>query len=173
MGRWISGLLTGDLGNSYVYSTPVLELIPERLALTVPLAVMAMVLTTVLALAVGVYAASHHNRARRRRRDGRHPGRHRDPQLLVRHPADPAVLGAAALVLGRRLSRLGGRGRAGRHQVAAAAGDLAGRGAGGDPGARHALGGAGGAARGLRAHRARQGPVAARDACGATCCATR
>lgn len=62
-GSWISGLLTGELGNSYVYSTPVLELVLERLTLTVPLAVMAMVLTTVLALVVGVYAAAHHNRA--------------------------------------------------------------------------------------------------------------
>ena len=61
-GAWIGGLLTGNLGNSYVYSTPVLELVLERLALTIPLAVMAMVLTTVLALAVGVYAASRHNR---------------------------------------------------------------------------------------------------------------
>jgi len=48
-GSWITGLLTGDLGNSYVYSTPVLELVLERLTLTVPLAVMAMALTTVLA----------------------------------------------------------------------------------------------------------------------------
>ena len=62
-GSWIAGMLTGNLGNSYVYSTPVLELVLERLKLTVPLAVMAMAMTTVLALAVGVYAASHHNRA--------------------------------------------------------------------------------------------------------------
>ncbi|MBP8102339.1 MAG: ABC transporter permease, partial [Burkholderiaceae bacterium] len=62
-GSWIAGMLTGNLGNSYVYSTPVLELVLERLTLTVPLAVMAMAMTTVLALAVGVYAASHHNRA--------------------------------------------------------------------------------------------------------------
>jgi peptide/nickel transport system permease protein len=61
-GAWISGMVTGQLGNSYVYSTPVVELVLERLALTVPLALMAMVLTTVLALAVGVYAASRHNR---------------------------------------------------------------------------------------------------------------
>jgi peptide/nickel transport system permease protein len=61
-GAWLGGLLTGQLGNSYVYSTPVLELVLERLTLTVPLALMAMVLTTVLALAVGVYAASRHNR---------------------------------------------------------------------------------------------------------------
>jgi peptide/nickel transport system permease protein len=61
-GSWITGMLTGDLGNSYAYSTPVLELVLERLSLTVPLAVMAMALTTILALAVGVYAASRHNR---------------------------------------------------------------------------------------------------------------
>ena len=60
---WVVGMLTGDLGVSYTYSSPVLEIILERLALTVPLAFMAMLLTTVLALTVGIYAASHHNRA--------------------------------------------------------------------------------------------------------------
>ena len=59
---WAQGLLTGDLGNSYTYGTPVAELIAERLALTVPLAVMAMLLTTVLALVVGVTAAARHNK---------------------------------------------------------------------------------------------------------------
>ncbi len=60
--QWVSGLLVGDLGLSYTYSSPVLDLVLERLALTVPLALMAMVLTTVLALMVGIYAASRHNR---------------------------------------------------------------------------------------------------------------
>jgi peptide/nickel transport system permease protein len=60
--QWVSGMLVGELGISYAYSSPVLELVLERLALTVPLAVMAMALTTVLALVVGVYAASRHNR---------------------------------------------------------------------------------------------------------------
>ena len=60
--QWVSGMLAGELGTSYAYSSPVLELVLERLALTVPLAVMAMALTTVLALVVGVYAASRHNR---------------------------------------------------------------------------------------------------------------
>lgn len=59
---WISGLVTGDLGLSYAYSTPVGELVLERLALTVPLALMAMAFTTVLALAAGIYAASRHNK---------------------------------------------------------------------------------------------------------------
>ena len=60
--QWVRGMLVGELGQSYAYSSPVLELVLERLALTVPLAVMAMALTTVLALVVGVYAASRHNR---------------------------------------------------------------------------------------------------------------
>lgn len=61
-GQWIRGLLTGELGDSFAYSTPVLELLLERLALTLPLALMAMAFTTLIALAVGVFAASHHNR---------------------------------------------------------------------------------------------------------------
>jgi len=60
--HWIGGLLTGNLGDSYAYGSPVLDLILERLALTVPLAVLAMTLTTVLALIVGVTAAARHNK---------------------------------------------------------------------------------------------------------------
>jgi peptide/nickel transport system permease protein len=60
--HWISGLLSGDLGLSYAYSTPVAELVLQRLELTVPLALMAMSLTAVLALVVGIYAAAHHNK---------------------------------------------------------------------------------------------------------------
>ena len=59
---WVGGMMTGDLGNSYTYSSPVLDLVLERLALTVPLALMAMAMTTVLALCVGIYAASNHNK---------------------------------------------------------------------------------------------------------------
>jgi len=60
--HWIEGLLTGNLGDSYAYGSPVIDLILERLALTVPLALMAMALTTVLALLVGVTAAARHNK---------------------------------------------------------------------------------------------------------------
>jgi peptide/nickel transport system permease protein len=61
-GHWVGGMLTGDLGDSYAYSTPVLDLVLERLALTVPLALMAMVFTTAIALFAGVYAAARHNK---------------------------------------------------------------------------------------------------------------
>ncbi|WP_374006853.1 ABC transporter permease [Delftia lacustris] len=60
--QWLQGLLHGDMGLSYAYSTPVSDLVLERLAVTAPLAVMAMLITTVLALAAGIYAASRHNR---------------------------------------------------------------------------------------------------------------
>ena len=61
--QWLGGmLLHGDLGNSYAYGSPVLELVAERLVVTVPLALTAMTLTVVLALSAGVYAAARHNR---------------------------------------------------------------------------------------------------------------
>jgi peptide/nickel transport system permease protein len=59
---WVGGMLSGELGLSHAYSSPVAELIGERLLVTVPLALMAMTLTTALALSAGVYAASRHNR---------------------------------------------------------------------------------------------------------------
>ena len=59
---WMSGLAHGDMGMSFAYDTPVVDLVGERLAVTVPLAVMAMLLTTLLALSLGLYAASRHNR---------------------------------------------------------------------------------------------------------------
>jgi len=60
--NWVSGMLVGDLGLSYAYSTPVSELVLERLSLTVPLALMAMAITSVLALVAGIYAAARHNK---------------------------------------------------------------------------------------------------------------
>ena len=60
--HWVLGFFPGDLGNSYAYGSPVWELVGERLALTLPLAILAMALTTVLALLAGVYAASQHNK---------------------------------------------------------------------------------------------------------------
>lgn len=61
-GRWIAGLASGDMGTSVAYDTPIAELIGERLAVTAPLAALAMLLTTVIALTAGVYAASKHDR---------------------------------------------------------------------------------------------------------------
>jgi peptide/nickel transport system permease protein len=59
---WVGGLLQGRTANSLSYDTPTAELIAERLQVSLPLALMAMALTVVLALAAGLYAASRHNR---------------------------------------------------------------------------------------------------------------
>ena len=60
---WMRGLAVGELGNSVAYDVPVGQLVAERLVVTVPLALMAMLLTTALAFVFGLYAASHHGRA--------------------------------------------------------------------------------------------------------------
>jgi peptide/nickel transport system permease protein len=60
---WVGGLLRGDSAVSYAYDTPTFELIAERLQVSLPLALLAMALTVVVALAAGMYAAAHHRRA--------------------------------------------------------------------------------------------------------------
>ncbi len=60
--RWIGGLIRGDLGKSYTYGEPVSRLIADRVGLSLPLALMAIVLSTVLAIPLGVFAAARHNR---------------------------------------------------------------------------------------------------------------
>jgi len=59
---WLGDLLSLRFGVSYTYSTPVIELVQARLAITIPLAIMAMVLSAVVAFVLGVYAASRHNK---------------------------------------------------------------------------------------------------------------
>jgi peptide/nickel transport system permease protein len=59
---WIGNLLVGDFGISYAYKTPVWQMIADRLPLTYPLTLMAMLLTILLALGLGVFAAARHNK---------------------------------------------------------------------------------------------------------------
>ena len=55
---WVGGLVRGELGASYTYGVPVAQLIAERSVVSLPLALMAIVLSTVIAIPVGVFAAS-------------------------------------------------------------------------------------------------------------------
>ncbi|MBB3561962.1 peptide/nickel transport system permease protein [Rhizobium sp. BK512] len=57
-GQWLAGVFSGDLGQSYTYGVPVAGLIVERLAVTLPLAMIAIVLSVVIALPLGVLAAA-------------------------------------------------------------------------------------------------------------------
>ncbi|MBA3446105.1 MAG: ABC transporter permease [Pseudaminobacter sp.] len=60
---WAGGLLTLDFGKSYTYSVPVIDLIAERVVVSLPLAIMALVLSTVIAIPVGVFSAQRHGSA--------------------------------------------------------------------------------------------------------------
>lgn len=60
---WIGGLLSGQWGESYTYGKPVLTLIGERVLVSLPLASLAIVLSTAIALPMGVAAAARHGRA--------------------------------------------------------------------------------------------------------------
>ncbi|MCJ8521573.1 peptide/nickel transport system permease protein [Pseudorhizobium tarimense] len=59
---WISGVLQGDLGTSYTYGVPVAGLIVERLAVTLPLAAMAILISLLIAVPLGVEAARRQKR---------------------------------------------------------------------------------------------------------------
>jgi len=59
---WLGGLVTGDLGQSYTYRVPVLQLITERMAVTLPLALMAIALAMAIGIPLGMLAASRHGR---------------------------------------------------------------------------------------------------------------
>jgi peptide/nickel transport system permease protein len=71
---WVVGMLRGDFGTSYTYRTPVAEMIGDRLWVSLPLAVYALTLSTMIAFPAGIYAAA--------RRGG---------------PGDMAVMGATQL----------------------------------------------------------------------------
>ena len=55
---WLRGVATGRLGTSATYGVPVAGLIADRLAVTLPLALMAVALSVGLALPLGVAAAA-------------------------------------------------------------------------------------------------------------------
>ena len=55
---WVAGMLTGDFGTSYTYRVPVAELVGARIVVSLPLALYALVLSTLIAIPVGLIAAS-------------------------------------------------------------------------------------------------------------------
>lgn len=60
--QWLGALLTGDLGLSHVYQSPVAALLAERMAVTLPLALLAMCMGTAMAVTAGMLAAAYHRR---------------------------------------------------------------------------------------------------------------
>ena len=60
---WIAGMSVGDFGISYTYRTPVSELISDRIWVSLPLTVYALILSTLIAFAAGIIAASRRGSA--------------------------------------------------------------------------------------------------------------
>lgn len=61
--QWVGGMLQGDFGLSYAYKVPVADLVADRLEISAPLALIALALSTALALPAGLWAASRRGRA--------------------------------------------------------------------------------------------------------------
>lgn len=60
---WVSGMVTGDFGMSYTYRTPVAGMIADRLWVSLPLALYALALSTLIAFPAGIYAAARRGKA--------------------------------------------------------------------------------------------------------------
>ena len=99
---WLGGVLQGDLGESLRMQKPVTALIAEKLPVTIELAAMAIVIAL-----VDRHPGGHRLGDRQGHRLGlrRERGRAVGPvhaELLARHHADPAVLGARSAGCPRR-----------------------------------------------------------------------
>jgi peptide/nickel transport system permease protein len=57
--KWVWNLLQGDMGRSFQWNEPVTKLIGERLALTVSISLLTLVLTYIIAIPIGIYSATH------------------------------------------------------------------------------------------------------------------
>jgi len=60
--EWLAGALHGDLGTSIFSGQDIGAQIADRMRITLPLALLAMVLTSVIGIPAGIYAASRHRR---------------------------------------------------------------------------------------------------------------
>ena len=59
---WVGGMLTGDFGTSYTYKAPVAEMVADRIWVSLPLALYALVLSTAIGIPAGVLAAGRRGR---------------------------------------------------------------------------------------------------------------
>ncbi|GLQ53148.1 ABC transporter permease [Devosia nitrariae] len=55
--KWVVGVLSGDFGHSFQWKRPVVDLIGERMALTIALSVASLLLVWAISLPIGIYSA--------------------------------------------------------------------------------------------------------------------
>lgn len=61
-GRWLAGMVTGDMGTSYVSGQKVYDTFMEKLPATILLTVSSMAVTMLIAIPLGIFSAIRHNR---------------------------------------------------------------------------------------------------------------
>ena len=61
--HWVTGLLQGEFGESYTYRVPVAGLVADRLKVSLPLALYALLLAVAIAFPAGLLAAARRGRA--------------------------------------------------------------------------------------------------------------
>lgn len=59
---WLSGIPFGNLGRSHTYGVPVAELVASRAKVSVPLAILSLLIAVGIGIPAGVFAASRHGR---------------------------------------------------------------------------------------------------------------
>jgi peptide/nickel transport system permease protein len=57
--RWFSRFLQGDMGQSFEWRRPVVELLQERLPFTLLVSISSLIFTYVIAIPIGIYVATH------------------------------------------------------------------------------------------------------------------
>ena len=57
--KWVGQMMKGNLGYSFDWKRPVKELIGQRLALTVTIALLSTIITYLIAVPIGIYSATH------------------------------------------------------------------------------------------------------------------
>jgi peptide/nickel transport system permease protein len=57
--RWMGNLFRGDLGESFIYNEPVIDLIRERILLSATITLGTLIVTYLLAVPIGIYSATH------------------------------------------------------------------------------------------------------------------
>ncbi|MBQ3336296.1 MAG: ABC transporter permease [Selenomonadaceae bacterium] len=61
-GRWLAGMLTGDMGKSFISGKPVFEIFTDKLPATIELMLVSILLTIFIATPLGILAAVNQNR---------------------------------------------------------------------------------------------------------------
>ena len=114
LGHFLSQLVRGDLGQSYIYGVPVSSLIGSHIGETAALVAVATAFAVIFTVPLAALAASRQNGCGRPRRPGRFGRRAGPARILVRHrahrglrgPPAPAACGRGRQRLRRVTSRL-------------------------------------------------------------------